>query len=308
MAYLLGTDRAEAQSQGDAVKAHQTGSFLAKKPGSLQDLTIVQDHVYALTRDLKSGRFSVACSSLGGSQAWVYDLPPGFYLSLGVEENEAVVLHSVGYLQTQAQHIIALDPTSGSTNVVREVPAGKRLIYTGHNTFVRNGDGGLDVVRISGPQIDVQRVPNVSGPLRSLAVAHRDSAGSYLVEVYMCRVLILNTLGEARELTVDSAEIRKSLSFNQNIERMHAADPNAAIPQVVTATGCAGSSLFLMLSPYSIDLRANVVVYDATTGSSSATSIVLPSLAKVGGPVKIARSDQDLYLLFSSGSYAVYSI
>lgn len=306
-ALLFGANKAKGHAPGKARGATRTGTFLAEKPGIMQDLAVVKDQVYALTRDSTSGRFTVNCSSLRTGLLWRQELKDEFPLAMGVDPNGAISLHTLGYLKTHSQHIVRFNPSTGKTAIIREVPDGGRLFHLTSGDFVRAASVGLQSLKTVGPDINVKTLTAIDPSIKSIAVEPVSSTEGCVIDVDTCRVISLNVSGEAKELPVVASELNESREFNKKIRDLGSGNKNAATPQVVTATGCDGNFLYMMLSPYTRDWQANVLLLELASGNTTSISLTLPKVSMVGGPMKIARVEEELYVLFSTGSFAVYS-
>lgn len=291
--------------------AKNTGRFLPNPGYNAQDVLVENDIVYSIAHRMPEHDFSATAFSFEQGILWSHALPSALYLSLGIQKDGTILLHSLGYLKNQKQHVLAMRPDTGHIEIVGEVPEGPPLRHAGTSTFIRiTNDGTAQAAQVSSSGIGVWNVGNLGrGRFRRSHVEPREPEAVVLVDsqtALLARVDLVARSSEAH--TISAPQLSRSLDFYQNILKNHPPDKVAPEAEVVIAAGSDSGALYLLLSPYQSDGTADVLSVTDKGENLQSLQILLPDRFAFGNSMKLARIASDLGVLSSGGSYVLYNL
>ena len=323
---LVASNDADAQKTGREL-IPRPGRVVNNDPASLpvvlQDIVFDGENTITLFRRTSTGVFSIAATSVEGTNLWTWELPTkGNYLALGVDDvTGEVIVHALYYFR-QAERatpdsLLLLDPQSGKLSYLDSLPASMSSVpmhFLGSSRYMRADAGKAEVWNISSRARTMAHAPSIQ---TFSMPPHIDlifpGTASLFSPDGAVRVTVDLSGGTTARQLISDPQLEQSKSMYREYFSAHGIDQTRSHATVITASGSLVAQpsgvVYALAAPY-IENNARLVTLDESGLVSTRAALKLPrrDAGRFGVAMKLLCRSQEIGVCFFDGSVAWYSL
>jgi hypothetical protein len=247
---FMASRRVASSQQVQGMSANWTSRLFeaANSQATVVQTIAINDRAVTLFRDGREFQFGVGAYSLDGGGLWQYPLPPAFsYGAVGSAAGGKTVLLNALNLRQPGKNMIAscllaLDPESGKTSVVRDLTdsINSQLFFAGDGRLAAIGEGALQLWTFGADLSLTWKVPYACHTPPRLNLEVIDQGSLALVPWSATRIRVVSfSSGAMTEHAITSPEIEQARTNAQALRVRRSVADEVQLP-IIPVTGTDG--------------------------------------------------------------------